>query len=152
MSANLDPAPLPPRSARRWWLGALALVVFATTAVTSFVDLSAVFPRFGVTRDPVGWFEEHRDEFEEAAEWSDGRCCVDDGSSIRLPDHLDHLSDNGRVHGGEGRFFFPQWFGIPDDAGGFWYSPDGRPGDMAVFGTGCFSRELLDDEWLSCGM
>lgn len=143
------PSPRPPRTRFLTWVAAFAVVA---TAVGAYVDVDRVFPRLGVRHDPQAWFEEHRAGFEEAASWARGRCCVDQLSGVTLPVHLRHLSDDEKVYVGEGRVFFPQWFGIPDDAGGFWHSADGEPGPMESFGTPCTVPERLGDGWSSCGL
>ena len=53
--------------------------------------------------------------------------------------------------GTDGRFF-PQWIGIPDDAGGYIYSPSGSPAQADMYGMICSNPVDLGDGWWTCGL
>ena len=69
-----------------------------------------------------------------------------------LPEDLRYLSATERVSiHPDGALFIPLWTGVPDDAGGFWYSqrtPLGR--DM--YGSWCEEPTDLGDGWWSCAV
>jgi hypothetical protein len=48
--------------------------------------------------------------------------------------------------------FLPQWSGIPDDAGGYWYSRDESPEGWDMWGMLCSDPVDLGDGWWKCGM
>lgn len=109
---------------------------------------------------PRWWFATHRPFYEAAVSAS-----VDssDYYGEPLPIPLRWLSADGNVSsqcavcdgGGPDApraLFFAQWFGIPDDAGGYAYSPDRRPAGMDMFGMACLDPVDLGDGWWMCGM
>ncbi|MBS4104721.1 hypothetical protein, partial [Tsukamurella paurometabola] len=65
---------------------------------------------------PQSWFSVHRALYERARTVDIG-----DDYYAYLPIHLRFLTERGLVSrsGTDGTIFFPQWTGIPDDAGGF---------------------------------
>ena len=48
--------------------------------------------------------------------------------------------------------FFPQWMGIPDDAGGYIWSPGASPEGVDLYGMLCQAPVNLGDGWWMCGM
>lgn len=140
------------RQCRNWLLAALPLVLASLLAFTTINPDDPAYIRHGVRDDPRGWFEEHRGEFNQAVDWAEeANCCSSAYYGDPLPASLAHLTARGLVSGDLQDLYFVQWHGIPDDSGGFFYSPDGTPqGDM--FGTACFKPVDLDDGWWMCGM
>ncbi|GAA1401316.1 hypothetical protein GCM10009600_05630 [Oerskovia paurometabola] len=101
----------------------------ALTLVTSLVLLTVAvsWPRAQV--GTAERFAAYRVALSEVAA-PDGEGARDPGEDGLLPNALRYVSANGRVDRYEdGRVFVPQWLGMPDDAGGFWFSPGGRPRD-----------------------
>lgn len=98
---------------------------------------------------PQTWFSVHRGLYEQAR-------TVDIGDDYYgyLPVHLRFLTERGLVSksGNDGTIFFPQWTGIPDDAGGYFYSPSGSPKGRDMYGMGCTAPVSLGDDWWMCGM
>ena len=133
----------------RWWVAVLALLVTGSLAYVTLDDSAA---RRGLTADPQGWFEDHRDEFDEAARRARVSCCGSTYIGNDLPDSLDHLTARGTLTRESGALFFAQWLGIPDDAGGYWYSPDESPVGNEMFGTSCSQPIDLGQGWWMCGM
>ena len=125
-------------SKRRWLLVTgigVTLVLFAATC-----NWSAVAPR--------AYFEVHRPLYDRAV-----RTTETDSSyyGARLPFALRPLSVNGRVADQDGALVFPQWLGVPDDGGGYIWSPDRSPrADM--FGEPCGDPVDLGGGWWMCLM
>lgn len=70
-----------------------------------------------------------------------------------LPPRLAYVAVRGLVStNGHGTVFVPQWAGIPDDAGGYIYSPRRSPEGMDMWGMGCSEPVRLDGDWWACGM
>lgn len=70
-----------------------------------------------------------------------------------LPAGLSYVTVSGLVStDGDGTVFVPQWAGIPDDAGGFIYSPGKSPEGMDMWGMGCKDPVRLDGDWWACGL
>lgn len=132
---------------RHWTAAVVALAVAGAAAGLAFATSS---PRMTRPLDPDAWFEEHRADFDAAVEAVDETCC-EGYYGTPLPDGLRHVSVDGRVSGTPDGLFFAQWFGIPDDAGGYWYS--GRsPLGNEMFGTFCQDPESMGGGWWKCGM
>lgn len=125
-------------------------------AVLCALAFAMVLVNPGYRVAPKTWFLVHRPLFEIAR-------TVDPGGEYYgnpLPFPLRFLSANGnvaRVAAGERPYsggdirFFPQWIGIPDDAGGYLYSPDGRsPAGADLFGKLCDEPVDLGDGWWMC--
>lgn len=131
-------------------------IVVALLAVLTAL-MALVNPGWRVA--PKTWFLLHRPLFEVARTVEPG----DDYYGAKLPAPLRFLSAAGRLSGprvviGEERFdrpdvrFFPQWIGIPDDAGGYLYSPAGSPAGADLYGAICADPVDLGDGWWMCGM
>lgn len=138
------------RQCRNWLLAALPLVLASLLALTTINPDDPAYLRHGVRDDPRGWFEAHRAEFDEAAEWAEDGCCNRLGPT-ELPEPLAHLTDDGMISGEPGSLFFAQWRGIIDDVGGFWHSPDRPPGNYEAC-TGPRDPFDLGDGWWMCRM
>jgi hypothetical protein len=98
---------------------------------------------------PTAYFEVHRTLYERAV-----RTAQTDDSyyGAGLPVALRPLSAKGGVRADDGMLFFPQWFGMPDDAGGYFWSPEQSPVGADMFGTTCQDPVDLGEGWWSCGM
>lgn len=103
---------------------------------------------------PRAWFFVHRPAFEVA------RVLVDPGTDYYgapLPLPLRFLSETGNVspvqvtEGSEPGSFFPQWVGIPDDAGGYLYSRT-RPAGADLYGSLCTDPRDLGGGWWMCNL
>lgn len=97
---------------------------------------------------PRAWFASHRALYEQALTVEIG-----DGYYGRLPMHLRFLTERGFAsQWSDGARFFPQWTGIPDDAGGFIHSPSGSPEGRDMYGMGCSDPVSLGGDWWMCGL
>jgi len=102
-----------------------------------------------VQASPRWWFATHR-PFYELARHHDPGDGVTGGS---LPWPLRGLTaDGSSSKTAAGGTFFPQWFGLPDDAGGYFWSPDGSPAGEDMAGMLCQRPIDLGDGWWMCGM
>lgn len=98
---------------------------------------------------PKAWFASHRALYDHALTVK-----LSDDYYGYLPVHLRFLTERGLVSErgrGEARFF-PQWTGIPDDAGGFWHSPSGSPAGFDMYGMVCAKPVSLGGDWWMCGL
>ena len=135
--------------ARRGWVGLVGALGAVLLCVPLF-NWSRVASRT--------WFDVHRSFYEAALD------DVDTGSDEyygdRLPARYSWLTVDGRAvpHPMRGErdvpesVFFPQWYGIPDDGGGYIWSPDGSPEGMDMAGARCHDPVDLGDGWWMCGM
>lgn len=76
-------------------------------------------------------------------------------SRYRLPEALADLSVNGTIEvDADGGVFVPLWTGIPDDAGGFCYSPhrSAPANDLTSYGDHVRSSTHLAAGWWTCNM
>ncbi|MEV7964282.1 hypothetical protein [Oerskovia paurometabola] len=124
----------------------------ALTLVTSLVLLTVAvsWPRAQV--GTAERFAAYRVALSEVAA-PDGEGARDPGEDGLLPNALRYVSANGRVDRYEdGRVFVPQWLGMPDDAGGFWFSPGESPAGLDMHGMICADPVPLEGEWWACGM
>lgn len=68
-----------------------------------------------------------------------------------LPQDLQYLSATDKVSIFEdGSFFIPRWTGIPDDAGGIWWSRS-SPQFRDMYGMTCVEPVDLVGDWWLCG-
>jgi hypothetical protein len=119
------------------------------------VILATVLVSPGYRVFPRAYFALHRPLFEIARQNPPGADYY--GNPLPLP--LRFLSANGNVSRviGDGRDvsdirFFPQWVGIPDDAGGYLYSPAGSPAGVDMYGMVCREPVDLGGDWWMCGI
>lgn len=124
---------------RRWVV--LATVVPVMVVVTAVVNS-------GWMVAPRAWFAMHRPLFERALETDPGRGYYGN----KLPGSLRFLVAEGRVSNRDGSRFFPQWIGIPDDAGGYLYNPKESPEGVDMYGDICSNPVDLGDGWWMCGL
>jgi len=106
--------------------------------VTTFFNWVQVSPRW--------WFATHRPFYALARHHEP----ADGGSSLPIP--LRGLTADGDSTPAEQGIFFPQWFGVPDDAGGYFWSPDASPKGEDMAGMLCRSPIDLGGGWWMCGM
>lgn len=133
--------------------------MLALVAVLAFLAVVAV-GRALLPPDPEEWFTEHRADYEAAAAWALEQGCCTTYYGLRLPESLQHLSETGKVSGEapwegsseERALFFPQWLGIPDDAGGYWHSPSSSPAGLDMYGMPCQRPTTLGEGWWMCGL
>ncbi|MCH5645558.1 MULTISPECIES: hypothetical protein [unclassified Gordonia (in: high G+C Gram-positive bacteria)] len=117
-------------------LAVLPVMVFGTVIVG---DWAAASPR--------AWFITHRALYDQALNVDPG----DDYYGQSLPLHLRYLTVDGRVSGGDIKFF-PLWIGTPDDAGGILHSPGRSPAGFDMYGMMCRDPVSLGDDWWMCGV
>lgn len=144
-------------SAVPWWTALVGTVLLGvatrrmwpvwTAAVTTLLLAAPVYNWSGVA--PEAWFETHRPLYERAARTAE----VDDSFyGSLLPLELRPLAATGKVSRRAGGLFFPLWIGIPDDAGGYFYTPHRSPAGADMYGTVCTDPVDLGDGWWMCGM
>src|SRR5882757_4285311 len=117
---------------RRW--GLLLTLVPALVVVMAVVNsVWVVAPRM--------WFNAHRALFDAALV----------GDVLPVP--LRFLTEEGRVETDGTTKYYPQRLGLPDDTGGYMYSPDASPLDSDLYGgIYCQSPIPLGNDWWMCGM
>jgi hypothetical protein len=125
---------------RRLWL-AVAIVLPVLLVATVVVNATwKVAPRT--------WFMLHRPLFERALETDPGT----EYYGSQLPWALRFLVAEGKVSNRDGSRFFPQWIGIPDDAGGYLYNPIESPEGVDMYGFICADPVDLGDGWWMCAL
>jgi hypothetical protein len=99
---------------------------------------------------PQLWFHTHRFAYDAAVE------VVPHGAAsyygVELPLRWRWLTVDGRVVDKDGALYFPQWYGMPDDGGGFFWSPGDSPAGEDMAGMICQRPDNLGDGWWMCGM
>lgn len=112
--------------------------------------LAVVFLNWVVVA-PQLWFQTHRFAYEAAVEAAPGGGA---GSyyGTELPLQWRWLTVDGRVVDKDGALFFPQWYGMPDDGGGYFWSPGVPPAGADMAGMLCQGPDSLGDGWWMCGM
>lgn len=124
--------------------GTIGLTVIAATTIVVTATIGAWWPAA-----PQAWFTTHRALYQQGLDTDPG----DDYYGAPLPLHLRFLSASGKVSGdADGARFFPQWIGIPDDAGGYWYSPGRSPQGYDMYGLICTEPKPLGSDWWMCGL
>lgn len=98
------------------------------------------------TRFPQLWLRVHQPMYTAALAHDPGT----DYYGSPLPPHLRVLAVDGRSSADGGVRFFPQWIGIPDDAGGYLYSPDIAPVGFDMYGRLCGQPRDLGAGWWLC--
>jgi hypothetical protein len=71
---------------------------------------------------------------------------------VELPREFAAFTAGGLTSCWRETVFLPQWSGIPDDAGGYWYSPNESPQGWDMWGMICENPVDLGDGWWKCGM
>ena len=87
----------------------------------------------------------------EIVEWvhANGNC---NDYYVELPHNFDAFTAGGLTSCWGDAVFLPQWSGIPDDAGGYWYSPGESPDGWDMWGMLCKNPVDLGEGWWTCGM
>ncbi len=115
--------------------------------------MALVFVAVGPSVDACTQFELMNPELDRVAALPIVNNNLDPDCHEDLPFDLAFVSVKGLVStDGDGTVFVPQWAGIPDDAGGYIYSPQGSPEGMDMWGMGCNDPVRLDGDWWACGM
>jgi hypothetical protein len=139
------------------YLGGLVLVIVAVVRSRRLLALVTLVPALIVAtvvvnptwrHAPRTWFALHRPLYQRALETDPGS----DYYGAKLPVPLRFLTEGGQVSEHDGSRFFPQWIGIPDDAGGYLYSPHGSPEGVDLYGMSCTGPVDLGGGWWMCGM
>jgi hypothetical protein len=97
-------------------------------------------------------FDVVRPQLERAAALRNGYWDADLYGGDPLPRELVDLTATGTTLSSPGMVFFPQWLGIPDDAGGFFFVEHGSPAGYDMYGMECTDPIRLDEHWWACGM
>ena len=132
---------------RAWFVG-LILIGLAFAAVLEVLR-AAEGLSFGTSIDVD--FTENRADVEDAVEWIDSHASSYE-YHLELPPEYRRLAADGFVAVQGTTVFFPMWLGIPDDAGGYVYAPDGDPYGIDLHGSTCQNIKDLGDDWWSCSM
>jgi len=134
---------------RRKWLASTVGLVAAVTAFASFTPT-------GYWWSGEVYYQAHRDEFAALAAHFDSPAFKENPEAreyygATLPPLLALVSADGRASYDGAATFVPVWFGIPDDAGGFFYSRT-SPQDYDMYGLICDQPEQVAESWWACGM
>lgn len=98
---------------------------------------------------PRLWFATHRPLYDLAAQIMP---ISDEYYGVALPLPLQHLTATGSVSSPDHEAqFYPLWLGIPDDAGGYFYSPNRSPEGLDMYGMICREPVDLGGGWWLCG-
>lgn len=131
------------RLARRWWIATLAVLVGVIVAFIApdmpYPGARAVFAAIHPQLAMIATLP-----------------AVTTGPPVHdvdLPSHLAGVFVSGYVTtDGAGGVFVPMWAGVPDDAGGFWYTPGQSPEGRDMWGMECREPVRLDGDWWACGI
>lgn len=134
------------RAGYGWAIGAGALALPLVSTLTLHAILSPPYPGVGVAFDVL------RPGLERAAVLTAEEAGARDYGGAPLPWQYRAFTSNGRASADDHLVFLPQWTGIPDDGGGFFFSPHGSPEGYDMFGMVCEAPLRLDDAWWACGM
>lgn len=139
---------------QRWHLWALLLaapvvLVLIGGAVIQFGGGRG--GEWGCSADRPLIFERDRAKADEIAAWARVHGDSDDYYTD-LPSSLAAFAACGMVSVYTNSVFVAQWGGVPDDAGGFWYSPRKSPEGYDMWGMICRSPIDLGGGWWECGM
>ena len=130
----------------------LAIVAIGLLATGAWWVTGAVV-NSGPTRRPApDFFGDNKDDLERVlALVQNGELIADGYYGPTLPQDLQHLSVTDRVSiYNDGSFFVPRWTGIPDDAGGIWWSQM-SPEFRDMYGMACIEPVDLNGDWWLCG-
>lgn len=139
-----------------WRTAVTVAVVLAVAAVVAVAwSLKVMAAAFGFCDTRHADFDRDREGLDAIVAWVNGTKHESEYYT-RLPDELAHLSgtEDGLISIGiDGSVFVPQWAGIPDDAGGYIYTPhDTRPQGWDMWGMECEDPTRLDGGWWACGL
>ncbi len=140
-----------------WWVFVAVISVLAVAGVGGLVwwfgMFGEIFGLFGDSRNAD--FDRDREGLDAVVAWVEGTKHESEYYT-ELPEDLAHLSANedGLISiGSDGSVFVPQWASIPDDAGGYIYTPnDTSPQGWDMWGMECEDPTRLDGGWWACGM
>jgi len=136
----------------RWWNRAwFVTLVLTGLAFPAILGIFRVADAMSFGSSIEVDFEENRDQFDDAVDWVDANTAPHEYHLELPPEHRD-LAVNGAVSVQGTTVFFPMWLGIPDDAGGYVYAPDGDPYGIDLYGSTCQNIKDLGDDWWSCSM
>ena len=127
-----------------------ALAIPAFLGIVGFLWMSSGFPSGGEARRPL---EYPRDVavMEEIVGWVHTNAdCTE--YVVTLPHEYDAFTAHGHADCWDETVFLPQWAGIPDDAGGYFFSPVESPEGWDMWGMLCKDPIDLGDGWWKCGM
>ena len=122
---------------RAGWTRGIPVTVLVVVAVLAGFNWSVLAPRL--------WFETHRPLYDLTTNDAVGGGYY--GTSLGW---LRPLTVSGNASRTETGLFYPQWIGIPDDAGGYLWSPSGSPAGVDLYGTICIDPVDLGDGWWLC--
>lgn len=139
-----------------WRTSVTIVSVLGVAAVGAAVWAFAIIARaFGIGESRHADFDRDREDLDAVVAWVNGTKHESEYYT-ELPQDLAHLSgtEDGLISiGPDGRVFVPQWAGIPDDAGGYIYSPDDTsPEGWDMWGMDCENQTRLDGGWWACGL
>ncbi len=153
-----DEAYKPPRFDRRFWVRLLATTLIGVSAVVAalFVAMSVFTWMLG----DLSWGDEAKrplkyprdaEKMAEIVDWvqANGNCR---DMYVELPREYEAFTAGGLTSCWGETVFLAQWSGIPDDAGGYWYSPRESPEGWDMWGMICRDPVDLGDGWWRCGM
>lgn len=152
--AGEQPSPQPSWARRHPWLTTVFLVtalgIPAFFGIVGFFWMSGGFPFGGEARRPLK-FPRDTATAERIVTWvHENGDCRD--MYVELPRDLAAFTAGGLASCRDATVFLPQWSGTPDDAGGYWYSPNESPEGFDMWGMVCRGPEDLGDGWWKCGM
>jgi len=75
-----------------------------------------------------------------------------DQDRVDLPEEYAAFTTWGEVSCWKEAVFLPQWAGLLDNAGGYWWSPQRSPEGFDMWGMQCHNTVDLGDGWWTCGM
>ena len=122
---------------RAGWTRGLPVSVLVVAVVVAGFNWSVLAPR--------AWFATHRALYDLTTDDAGGGGYY--GSSLGW---LRPLTVSGNASRTETGLFYPQWIGIPDDAGGYLWSPSESPEGLDLYGRICTDPVDLGDGWWLC--
>lgn len=122
---------------RAGWTRGVSVTVLVVLAVIAGFNWSVLAPR--------AWFETHRALYDLTTNDAMGGDYY--GTSLGW---LRPLTASGNASRTETDLFYPQWIGIPDDAGGYLWSPSASPAGVDLYGTICVDPVDLGGGWWLC--
>ena len=131
----------------RWWL---ALVVALPTSLMIIPAIAVPYPGAQIAFD--AW-RPALVQIASSPKDSPASGMVEDYYGTPLPPSFAPFTALGTVdHRADGSIFFAEWSGVPDDAGGYWYTATGSPKGRDMWGMTCSDPLELEPHWWACGM
>jgi hypothetical protein len=133
-------------------ISAIVLIVVGAVAVGTWWTTGVIVDGDRLTEPPSSFFDDNHDDLERVLVLVESGDLTANGYyGPTLPANLQHLSATGKVSIYEdGSFFIPRWTGIPDDAGGIWWSRS-SPESRDMYGMTCVDPADLVGNWWLCG-